>query len=204
MRLLSRLLGTLICSCSPPNREVPPSLTSYHYFKFPFKSAHHALGGPHRPPGRCVPKPRSSFLISSIVEISSAPHQHLQRPPSYSPTTHRNTLFSNLLPADLGRRQTKLSALAKFVMNGQFGQNPSQPSPKSLSPSAAEFDHHLAVLPPPARDDVNPTSHPQQLAHQPHMAPSPLPSALRAISDLTDTPSNPRSLNSTAPSSPRM
>lgn len=59
-------------------------------------------------------------------------------------------------------------------------------------PSNSQPDRQAATLPLPA-GDVGPTSQPAQLA-----------SVMRPLSDLTDTPPNPRSVESTAPSSPRL
>jgi 6-phosphofructo-2-kinase len=85
-------------------------------------------------------------------------------------------------------RQASQSILfRKLVMNGQQAQTPSPPAPAALA--ASEADHqHLAVLPPPAARDVAPPS---------------MASVLKGI-DLTDSPPYVRSVNSTAPSSPRI
>lgn len=95
----------------------------------------------------------------------------------------------------------KQSALAKLAMSGQ--RNQASPISHPLTSSAASstsapVDHeHLSVLPPPAQDGglkQSPTSACHQI-HSMMRVPGP-------IHDFTDTPN--RSLNSTAPSSPRM
>ncbi|POR30934.1 Putative 6-phosphofructo-2-kinase PB17E12.14c [Tolypocladium paradoxum] len=68
-------------------------------------------------------------------------------------------------------------------------------SPSSVSPTTSEPEQ-LAVLPPPALRNGLPVT-----------APMPMPAmaqAMRAMKDLTDTPPLSQSVNSTAPSSPRM
>ena len=83
-------------------------------------------------------------------------------------------------------------------MNGTL--NTQRPTPPTSSPALtsspvpSDPDQHGA-LPPPARDDahLNPAS-----------AAAAVPYNLKAMSDLTDTPQFPLSVNSTAPSSPRM
>jgi hypothetical protein len=107
---------------------------------------------------------------------------------------------------DLGRRLSKQSALAKLVMNGHLGQNPLPPPPPPPHsfplPASLEHERHLPAAVSLAARDALITSHPQQ-----QTGPSPVPPAMRAMhnmSDLTDTPPNARSVNSTAPSSPRM
>lgn len=129
---------------------------------------------------------------------------------------HFSRFFERALPifdSDnpcLGRRQASQSVLAKLVMTEHLGQNPPpQPPPSSfpgsVPPPILEFetDQHLSPLPPPVHDAV--TSHPHS---QPPVGRTPMPPAMRAVSaainDLTDTPPNARSVNSTAPSSPRM
>jgi len=80
-------------------------------------------------------------------------------------------------------------------MSGHLGQNPSKPS--SPSHKTVEFSDKHGFLPPPAVI----TSHPQQL--QPAMAYAMRATSGSATHDLTETP-NARSVNSTAPSSPRI
>ncbi|KAF4979402.1 hypothetical protein FZEAL_4379 [Fusarium zealandicum] len=123
-------------------------------------------------------------------------------------------------PADAGRKQSKQSALAKLVMHSLLGISPlSSPalpaaSSSSAPKSAPESDqlpptsdpssnpanpNNYAVLPPPADDDHLPPPPPQG-----HHHPSSLAVALRAMNDLTETPTYARSVTSTAPSSPRI
>ncbi|KAI9170992.1 6-phosphofructo-2-kinase [Paramyrothecium foliicola] len=79
-------------------------------------------------------------------------------------------------------------------MNGHQTQTPSPPT--STLPAPSDVDHqHLAVLPPPARDVA--------VTSAPAPAVSSMASALRGV-DLTDSPPYARSVNSTAPSSPRI
>lgn len=77
-------------------------------------------------------------------------------------------------------------------MHGLLAQHP--PSPPSLSRLSQGPEQLLAPLPPPLRD----------VPVHPYPQPGHLPVTLRGIIDLTDTPTNPRSVSSTAPSSPRM
>ena len=79
-------------------------------------------------------------------------------------------------------------------MSDLLGQDYPPPSPLSESPTTHGPEQHLAPLPPPLRD----------VAVHPYPQPGHLPVTLRALNDLTDTPTNPRSVTSTAPSSPRM
>ncbi|KAL6860981.1 bifunctional 6-phosphofructo-2-kinase/fructose-2,6-bisphosphate 2-phosphatase [Trichoderma novae-zelandiae] len=85
-------------------------------------------------------------------------------------------------------------------MNNQLLSSPPSPpstSPSSTSPTSPEQEqhpHHLAVLPPPAKDACGSLPVPG-----PTMA-----NALRIMNDLTDTPPYSRSVTSTAPSSPRI
>ncbi|KAM4060555.1 6-phosphofructo-2-kinase domain-containing protein [Hirsutella rhossiliensis] len=89
---------------------------------------------------------------------------------------------------DLGRKQAKQSALAKLVMHNTLASS----SPRSVSPTASEPEQ-LAVLPPlNSRHGYSSVSMPAAMAQ-----------ALRTIKDLTDTPLS-QSVNSTAPSSPRI
>ncbi|KFH40315.1 hypothetical protein ACRE_090260 [Hapsidospora chrysogenum ATCC 11550] len=104
-----------------------------------------------------------------------------------------------ILPADaLARRQAKQSALAKLAMSGQIDHHPLLPPP-SLRPSSVKdegYEHS-----PRDRAMTSHGPYPQYLSTA-----SILPPAMRtaATHDLTDTPPNPRSVSSTAPSSPRM
>ncbi|CAH0059391.1 unnamed protein product [Clonostachys solani] len=98
-------------------------------------------------------------------------------------------------PEELGRKQSKQSVLAKLVMSCLLGQDPPQQSPTSSS-SAHDHDQHLAVLPSSGRDGLH-------IPHVQHPT-SAMATALRALNDFTDTPSNPRSVSSTATNSPRI
>ncbi|PNY27666.1 6-phosphofructo-2-kinase [Tolypocladium capitatum] len=69
-------------------------------------------------------------------------------------------------------------------------------SPSSASPTTSEPEQQLAVLPPPALRNGHPIAAP--------MAMTAMAQAVRGIKDLTDTPPLSQSVNSTAPSSPRM
>lgn len=100
-----------------------------------------------------------------------------------------------LLLTDLGRKQSKQSVLAKLVMSCLLGQDPPQQSPTSSS-SAHGHDQHLAVLPSSGHNGLH-------IPHVQHPT-SAMATALRALNDFTDTPSNPRSVSSTATNSPRM
>lgn len=83
-------------------------------------------------------------------------------------------------------------------MNGKLNTPRSTPptSSPALHGSPANSDtEHLSILPPPARDVALLT---------PAMAAMAIPSAMKGMTDLTDTPQLPLSLNSTAPSSPRL
>ncbi|UPK99348.1 hypothetical protein LCI18_010283 [Fusarium solani-melongenae] len=115
-------------------------------------------------------------------------------------------------PADAGRKQSKQSALAKFVMHSLLGLSPSSspalssssaaptsaPESDSLPPTSdpSSHSHNYAVLPPPTIDDDH--------LPPPSNQPSSLAVALRAMNDLTETPTYARSVTSTAPSSPRI
>lgn len=146
--------------------------------------------------------PQSSFLH----------HPHSSRPTLvYRPDT-QNSHTHHFIHLDAGRKQSKQSALAKFVMHSLLGLSPSSSPALSSSPaaptSAPESDslpptsdpsshsHNYAVLPPPTIDDDH--------LPPPSNQPSSLAVALRAMNDLTETPTYARSVTSTAPSSPRM
>lgn len=158
-----------------------------------------------------IATPCLSDRVSSTTHTSSRPTLPLvYRLETHNSHTH---LFIHL---DAGRKQSKQSALAKFVMHSLLGLSPSSsPALSALSPSAAptsalepdslpptsdpsshSHSQSFAVLPPPSIDDDHlppPSNHPSSLAV-----------ALRAMNDLTETPTYARSVTSTAPSSPRM
>ncbi|KAG5990408.1 hypothetical protein E4U43_004295 [Claviceps pusilla] len=102
---------------------------------------------------------------------------------------------------DAGRRQASLSNLGKLVMQTRFAV-PLSPSPSSSSPTSSEPEQSLVGQP---------------LSSFPHYGvpygvcksvpvaiPAKTSSARKMMKDLTDTPPLPRSVNSTAPNSPRL
>ncbi|KAG5985275.1 hypothetical protein E4U55_007377 [Claviceps digitariae] len=99
---------------------------------------------------------------------------------------------------DPGSRQASLSNLGKLVMQTRFGVPLSQ---SSSSPTSSEPEQSLAVQSPSSfpHDGVSYT-----LCMSAPVASPVKPSAVKMMKDLTDTPPFPRSVNSTAPSSPRL
>ncbi|KJK91958.1 hypothetical protein H633G_04173 [Metarhizium anisopliae BRIP 53284] len=106
-------------------------------------------------------------------------------------------------------RQAKQSELAKLVMQNQFGVASSR---SSTSPTSSEPEQHFAVQPPSHSSDVASYSYSPLQSHGTTQcysmsAPVAIPtmaSAVRMMKDLTDTPPLSQSVNSTAPSSPRI
>lgn len=126
----------------------------------------------------------------SLALLSSSPPPASQQTRLYRLFVLTLLFFLFTLGTDLGRRLAKQSSLAKLAMNNHLASSP----PNSLSPTTSEPDQPLAVqkhkkdvvfaqLPPPA---------------------TAMASVVRAMNDLTETPTFPRSVPSTAPSSPRM
>ncbi|KAF3060164.1 hypothetical protein CFAM422_011390, partial [Trichoderma lentiforme] len=121
-----------------------------------------------------------------------------------APIIEKLPAYLPLLATDAGRRLAKQSALAKLVMNNRLFSSPPSPpstSPSSTSPASPELEHqhphHLAVLPPPAKDVYS--TLPVPIAPIPAMV-----NVAHLMNDLTETPPYSRSVTSTAPSSPRM
>ncbi|PHH76149.1 hypothetical protein CDD82_4120 [Ophiocordyceps australis] len=96
-----------------------------------------------------------------------------------------------VIPQQVGQKQAKQSSLAKLVMNNNLALS-SSPSVSLTSPQPDEA-HPLSVQPPPPRNG--------NAAHDSPSAPT--AQTVRILHDLTDTPLS-RSVNSTAPNSPRM
>lgn len=98
----------------------------------------------------------------------------------------------------MGKRQATQSSLAKLVMNHNVAtSSPSRSPPASTSPTLSDPEQ------PPAVQAQYSHTHKRDVSFAQPPVPAML-SAMRGIKDLTDTPTFPLSVNSTAPSSPRL
>ncbi|KAG6007507.1 hypothetical protein E4U21_005975 [Claviceps maximensis] len=98
---------------------------------------------------------------------------------------------------DAGRRQASLSNLGKLVMQTRFGAPLSQSSSSSTS---SESEQSFAVQPP---SSFSHNGVPYSLCMSASVANSGKAPAMKTMKDMTDTPLS-QSVNSTAPSSPRL
>lgn len=132
-----------------------------------------------------VESPRGSFFSSLCRDDND---DNIETLPSGWLT--KAYLYTEAFTEKGPHKQAKQSALAKLVMNSSLRQD----QPTSAPTSAP---NNIATLPASTVRDVAQTSH--------HVSPTfPATGALRALHDMTETPPSSRSVNSTAPSSPRM